>query len=299
MKRWGWVCLLLMSCGGTAPPAKLPVFVVVQASPDGSALETLAPVDWVNERSQLGSALRTLSPGPYTLWQVGQPPTSLRPQGVFPSEAFGAVVTFKLDPPLDVRHPLRRHPQGAVLMPSGVPPAPDVTRYTCPPNLPRRLRPVVAAFGQARLNLSAARANNLAFSHLECLDLNGDRRPEILVGVRFDNPQRPLGNQTTHWQSFLALPATEREEYSLALVLRDQGDTWNVEPMALRSRALAFLGDSVGSYAVHSVRDLDGDGTPEVLLLDIGLNTVDLVVARWDGRQWRSHYRDRPLDIVQ
>ncbi|MGQ9864774.1 MAG: hypothetical protein ACUVSQ_00575 [Pseudanabaenaceae cyanobacterium] len=299
MKRWGWIALLLVGCGGIAPPAKLPVFVVVQASPDGSALETIAPTDWVSDRAQLGSALRNLPPDPYTLWQVGQPAASLFPQGVFPSEAFGAVVTFKLATPLDVRHPLRRQPRGAMLVPKGVPPAPDVTRYTCPPDLPRRLQPAVAAFGQKRLNLSAARARNLAFSHLECVDLTGDRRPEILAGVRFDNPQRPLGNQATHWQSFLALPAIEREEYSLALVLRPQGETWSVEPIALRARALAFLGDSVGSYAVHSVRDLDGDGTPEVLLLDIGLNTVDLVVARWDGRQWLSYYRDRPLDIVQ
>ncbi|NJK60836.1 MAG: hypothetical protein HC918_12135 [Oscillatoriales cyanobacterium SM2_1_8] len=179
------------------------------------------------------------------------------------------------------------------------PPPPDVTRYTCPTYLPQRLRPVVAAFAQERLRLSTARANRLAFSHLECLDWNGDRQPEILVGVRFDNPQRPLGNRTTHWQSFLALPVSEREEYSMALVLRAQGDTWAAEPIALRTRALAFLGDSVGSYAVHSVRDLDGDGTPEVLLLDIGLNTVDLVVARHTADGWRSHYRDRPLDIVQ
>ncbi len=299
MKRWGWVAGLLVGCGGTVPVAKLPVFVVVQASPDGSALETIAPSDWVGDRAQLETAVRDLPPGPYTLRQPGQPATALLPQGVFPSTAFGTVVTFKLPAPLDVRHPLRRRPQGAVLLPKGVPPAPEAVHYTCPPDLPRRLRPLVAALGQERLNLSAARAQNLAFSHLECVDLTGDRRPEILAGVRFDNPQRPLGNRAAHWQSFLALPAAEREEYSLALVLQAQGETWVPEPIALRTRALAFLGDSVGSYAVHSVRDLNGDGTPEVLLLDIGLNTVDLVVAQRNGREWRSYYRDRPLDVVQ
>jgi hypothetical protein len=82
-----------------------------------------------------------------------------------------------------------------------------------------------------------------------------------------------------------------------------------VEPVLTHTRALAYVNDSISSYAVMGAINLSGGNYGELVVQEIGLNSVDLLVLTaleevGDNAakkvRWTSYYQNqRSLNIVQ
>ena len=157
------------------------------------------------------------------------------------------------------------------------------------------------------LNLGANQSAipQVAIASLVCADIDGDNQPEIIAGLRLDNTIRPVGFDPQMWKEFLSRPAIERQEYSMLVMLRKSGNDWISEPILTHTRALSYINDSVSSYALYGIQEINGDRYPEIIVQEIGLNSLDVRVltpnvdaqGKW---QWRSYYQNqRSLNIVQ
>jgi hypothetical protein len=157
-----------------------------------------------------------------------------------------------------------------------------------------------------KLGANQESTSQIAIASLTCADLDGDNQPEIIAGLRLDNATRPVGFDAQVWQEFLSQPALKRQEYRTLVMLRRIADNdWVAEPILTHTRALSYINDSVSSYALFGIQSLNGDRYPEIVVQEIGLNSIDVHVftpsvdaqGKW---QWRSYYRNqRSLNIFQ
>jgi hypothetical protein len=91
----------------------------------------------------------------------------------------------------------------------------------------------------------------------------------------------------------------------LIMLRKSTNGDWTSEPILTHTRALSYINDSVSSYALYGLQEINGDRYPEIIVQEIGLNSLDVRVftptvdaqGKW---QWRSYYQNqRSLNIVQ
>jgi hypothetical protein len=175
-------------------------------------------------------------------------------------------------------------------------------------NCPQRIQPLVLTKSQpifTQLGVGVKDLSRVAIASLVCVDMNNDNQPEIIAGLRLDNAIRPIGFDPQAWQSFLSLPAIQRQEFSVLVLLEKKSEAkadgkneldWNASSIFSQTRALAYINDSVNSYAVFGIEDLNGDRYPEVMVKELGLNSVDVKVwsssldaqGKWI---WQNYYQ--------
>jgi hypothetical protein len=231
------------------------------------------------------------------------------------SDTFGAIASFKVQVPAEneKNQPTKsfdpailRQPNLTIVPSDRLNTASERTYFF---NCPSKIQPLVLEKSRNLfLNLGAKQAaiSQVAIASLVCADIDGDNQPEIIAGLRLDNPIRPAGFDPQVWQEFLSRSALERQEYSMLVMLRKStnGD-WTSEPILTHTRALSYINDSVSSYALYGLQEINGDRYPEIIVQEIGLNSLDVRVftptvdaqGKW---QWRSYYQNqRSLNIVQ
>ncbi|MEI6327720.1 MAG: hypothetical protein WCP16_00705 [Pseudanabaena sp. ELA645] len=299
----------------------VPIFLFMQASPDGKTIEGIVPSDLVEQLGSLDRVVQSIPSGSkFSLIQFGKPLGMFQISAVRGSDAFGAIASFKLqapnnnekDPQLKALDPTVLRQSNLTIVASdrlnNIPNNSQSIDRTYVFNCPNKIQPLVLEKSRNLfLNLGANQAAipQVAIASLVCADIDGDNQPEIIAGLRLDNTIRPVGFDPQMWKEFLSRPAIERQEYSMLVMLRKSGNDWTSEPILTHTRALSYINDSVSSYALYGIQEINGDRYPEIIVQEIGLNSLDVRVltpnvdaqGKW---QWRSYYQNqRSLNIVQ
>ena len=330
---WSATVVVIVASGCSAPKPEatdrpktnIPVFLLLQASPSGKNIDAVMASDLVSQQGSLDKILKVFPDNSqFSIMRFGQTITTFRSSAVRGSDAFGAIASFKVQDqspdktktqegdnaaPLDVK--TLRQPN-LVIVPTDSLPKREERNYflNCPKNIQNQ---VLEKARPLFVNLGAApnRLNQVTIASMVCTDLDQDGQPEIIAGLRLDNLDRPVGMDPTAWQKFLARPASQRQEYSMLVWLRRaEGATdWQVEPVLTHTRALAYVNDSISSYAVMGALNLSGGNYGELVVQEIGLNSVDLLVLTAVEEigenaskkvRWSSYYQNqRSLNIVQ
>jgi len=293
----------------------VPIFLFMQASPDGKTIEGIVPSDLVEQLGSLDRVVQSIPTGSkFSLIQFGKPLGIFQITAVRGSEAFGLIASFKVqapnnsekDPQLKALDPAVLRQSNLTIVASDRLSSKSDRTYVF--NCPNKIQPLVLEKSRNLfLNLGANQAAipQVAIASLVCADIDGDGQPEIIAGLRLDNTIRPVGFDPQIWKEFLSRPAIERQEYSMLVMLRKSGNDWISEPILTHTRALSYINDSVSSYALYGIQEINGDRYPEIVVQEIGLNSLDVRVltpnidaqGKW---QWRSYYQNqRSLNIVQ
>ena len=299
----------------------VPIFLFMQASPDGKTIEGIVPSELVEQLGSLDRVIQSIPTGSkFSLIQFGKPLGMFQISSVRGSDAFGAIASFKVQTPNNIE----KDPQLKALDPNVLRQAnltivgsdrlnnsqndPQNKDRTYVFNCPNKIQPLVLEKSRNLfLNLGANQAAipQVAIASLVCADTDGDNQPEIIAGLRLDNMSRPVGFDPQVWKEFLSRPAIERQEYSMLVMLRKSGNDWASTPILTHTRALSYINNSVSSYALYGIQEINGDRYPEIIIQEIGLNSLDVRVltpnvdaqGKW---QWRSYYQNqRSLNIVQ
>jgi hypothetical protein len=304
-----------------APPS-VPVFLFLQASPDGQTLDGVIPSDLLEQLGGINQVIQSIPAGSQlSLSQFGKALGTLKINEVRGSDAFGAIASFKVaiadgKPNFD---PAILRQSGLTMVAHSVPSIDESKtksesdrRYFF--NCPKRIQPLVLTKSQqifTQLGAASTDLPRVAIASLVCVDMNNDNQPEIIAGLRLDNAIRPVGFDTNAWQSFLSLPVAKRQEFSVLVLLERKNDSnsnskdnskneldWSAAPIFTHTRALAYINDSVNSYAVFGIEDLNGDRYPEIMVKEIGLNSIDVKVlsssldaqGKWI---WQNYYQTK------
>ncbi|MEE3715990.1 hypothetical protein V2H45_04425 [Tumidithrix elongata RA019] len=322
----------LVSCGAKeikAPveAAKVPVFVFTQAAPDGKTVAAVVPSGLVAREGNLDKVVQSIAPNTkLDVLQFGKTLGQFQPSAIKSSDALGALAIFKLaeDSTKSNAPPINQtvwQQPNLIILPSEAiaksKPESDKDNRTDQFTCPVKIQPLILDKSRdlfQKLGANPSLLSQLTLASLICVDLNRDSQPEIIAGLRLDNPIRPNGIDPQAWQAFLSRPASERQEYSMLVFLHrtagsnqptnsTQGD-WTIEPIINHTRALSYLNDSVSSYALVGAQDLNTDRYAELIVQEIGLNTFDVLVispsVREERWQWQNYYEnERSLNIVQ
>ncbi|MDX2255703.1 MAG: hypothetical protein NW214_09325 [Pseudanabaenaceae cyanobacterium bins.39] len=306
------LAIALPSCGSQAPQVKstpIPALLFLQASPDGQIIDGLVPSDLVQALGSLEQVTAAIpTDSQITLTQFGEDLGTLQIKEVRVSSAFGAIASLRVQPLTTSDRPpfnpavLR---QQNLTITVGQHQGDRRYFFNCPKGIPK----LVLEKSQqlfTDLGIPSADLSRVAIASLACVDIDGDQQPEIIAGMRLDNARRPVGFDPQPWQAFLRLSPLERQEYSVLAVLRQsKQQQWNATPIVTHTRALSYINDSVSSYALFGIQDLNGDRYPELLVKEIGLNSLDVKVLSFgldpDGNwQWQNFYdKSRSLKIEQ
>ncbi len=299
-----------------ADKTPVPIFLFIQSSPDGKTIEGIVPSDLVEQFGSLDRVIQSIPVGSnFSLVQFGKPLGMFQVSAVRGSDAFGAIASFKLQaptnseknqPPKSFDPAILRQPNLTIVASDRINTASDRTYFF---NCPSKIQPLVLEKSRnlfLKLGATQSTVSQAAISSLVCVDIDGDNQPEIIAGLRLDNPIRPAGFDPQVWKDFLARSALERQEYSMLVMLRKSANgDWASEPILTHTRALSYINDSVSSYALYGIQEINGDRYPEIIVQEIGLNSLDVRVftpkvdaqGKW---QWRSYYQNqRSLNIVQ
>ncbi|MBD2175534.1 hypothetical protein H6F42_01210 [Pseudanabaena sp. FACHB-1998] len=298
-----------------ATKSPVPIFLFIQASPDGKTIEGIVPSDLVEQLGSLDRVIQSIPVGSqFAVMQFGKPLGMFQVSAVRGSEAFGAIASFKVQAPSDgSKSPsakafdptILKQPNLTIVASDRLNTSSDRTYFF---NCPNKIQPLVLEKSRnlfLKLGANQGAISQVAIASLSCIDIDGDNQPEIIAGLRLDNPIRPVGFDPQLWKEFLSRPALERQEYSLLVMLRKSGNDWTAEPILTHTRALSYINDSVSSYALFGIQEINGDRYPEIVVKEIGLNSVDVRVftpnvdptGNW---QWRSYYQNqKSLNIVQ
>jgi hypothetical protein len=299
-----------------ADKTPVPIFLFIQSSPDGKTIEGIVPSDLVEQFGSLDRVIQSIPIGSsFSLVQFGKPLGMFQVSAVRGSDAFGAIASFKVQaptnseknqPPKSFDPTILRQPNLTIVASDRVNTASDRTYFF---NCPSKIQPLVLDKSRnlfLKLGATQAALSQVAIASLVCVDIDGDNQPEIIAGLRLDNPIRPAGFDPQVWKDFLARSALERQEYSMLVMLRKSANgDWVSEPILTHTRALSYINDSVSSYALYGIQEINGDRYPEIIVQEIGLNSLDVRVftptiepqGKW---QWRSYYQNqRSLNIVQ
>ena len=294
-----------------------PIFLFIQASPDGKTIEGIIPSDLVEQLGSIDQLIKSIPVGSkFSLVQFGKPLGMFQVSAVRGSDAFGAIASFKVQEPS-----AKEKDQGAKPFDPTILRQPNLTIVASDRlnnaasdrtyffNCPNKIQPLVLDKSRnlfLKLGANPAAIPQVAIASLVCADIDGDNQPEIIAGLRLDNASRPSGMVDPQaWKDFLSRPALERQEYSILVMLRRSGNDWVAEPILTHTRALSYINDSVSSYALYGLQEVNGDRYPEIIVQEIGLNSLDVRVltANVDAQgkwQWRSYYQNqRSLNIVQ
>jgi hypothetical protein len=299
-----------------ADKTPVPIFLFIQSSPDGKTIEGIVPSDLVEQFGSLDRVIQSIPVGSnFSLVQFGKPLGMFQVSAVRGSDTFGAIASFKVQTPTESNKnqptknldpAILRQPNLTIVASDRINTASDRTYFF---NCPSKIQPLVLDKSRnlfLKLGAPQAAISQVAIASLVCVDINEDNQPEIIAGLRLDNAIRPAGFDPQVWKDFLARSALERQEYSMLVMLRKStnGD-WTSEPILTHTRALSYINDSVSSYALYGVQEINGDRYPEIVVQEIGLNSLDVRVfsptvdaqGKW---QWRSYYQNqRSLNIVQ
>jgi hypothetical protein len=299
-----------------ADKSPVPIFLFIQSSPDGKTIEGIVPTDLVEQFGSLDRVIQSIPvSSSFSLVQFGKPIGMFQVSAVRGSEAFGAIASFKVQAPADnekdksaksLDPAILRQPNLTIVASDRINTTNDRTYFF---NCPSKIQPLVLEKSRnlfLKLGATQAATSQVAIASLVCADLDGDNQPEIIAGLRLDNAIRPAGFDPQSWKDFLSRSALERQEYSMLVMLKKSpnGD-WISEPILTHTRALSYINDSVSSYALYGIQELNGDRYPEIIVKEIGLNSLDVRVftpnvdaqGKW---QWRSYYQNqRSLNIVQ
>ena len=294
----------------------VPIFLFVQASPDGKTIEGIVPSDLVEQFGSLDRVIQSIPVGKsFSLIQFSKPLAIFKIIAVHGSDAFGAIASFKVQEPSadEKNQPVKsfdpavlRQPNLTIVASDRINTASDRTYFF---NCPSKIQPLVLEKSRnlfVKLGTNPDATSQVTIASLMCADIDGDNQPEIIAGLRLDNPLRPSGFDPQPWKEFLSRTAIERQEYSMLVMLRKSasGD-WTPEPILTHTRALSYMNDSVSSYALYGIQEINGDRYPKLIVQEIGLNSIDVRVlaptvdaqGKW---QWRSYYQNqRSLNIVQ
>ncbi|MDG3496347.1 MULTISPECIES: hypothetical protein [Pseudanabaena] len=303
----------------------VPIFLFLQASPDGKTIEGIVPSDLVEQFGSLDRVIQSIPAGSkFSLMQFGKPLGTFQVSAVRGSDAFGAIASFKVKTPdnndknsndnsndknqsgKSLTPEVLRQPNLTIVASDRINTTSDRNYFF---NCPNKIQPLVLEKSRnlfVKLGASPAATSQVSIASLVCADINGDNQPEIITGLRLDNPLRPTGLSSQAWKEFLSLPAIQRQEYSMLVMLsKGANDDWISEPILTHTRALSYVNDSVSSYALYGIQEVNGDRYPEIIVQEIGLNSLDVRVftpslnaqGKW---QWRSYYQNqRSLNIVQ
>ena len=303
------VTLVLVGCATPEPQAeKVPVFLLLQADPDRLTLEAIVPVSLVQRAggveslsAQLGQMQEKM-----VMVQFGKPVAEFLPRQRRVVDTFGAIAIFKLDRPFQQNRVLTQ--QGIMVIPQNqtelLPTHTPSYQYNCP----SQVQNLVLQEGQAvflELGVTQGDVARTAISSIVCVDVDGDQLPEIVAGLRLDNPDRPLANDVAGWQKFLGLPPAQRQEYSALILLRGTQGTWHRETIIGHSRTLTYVNDTISSYVLDNAHDLDGDRRLELMVREISLTSIyvwiitpNLDPATITAQPWLDYYLpDRSLTI--
>ncbi len=296
----------------------VPIFLFIQASPDGKTIEGIVPSDLVEQFGSLDRVIQSIPVGSkFLLIQFGKPLGMFQVSAVRGSDAFGAIASFKVQPPneSEKNQPAKAIDPTILQQPNLTIVAGDRLDSTQNSdrsyffNCPSKIQPLVLEKSRnlfVKLGANQDAVSQVTIASLVCVDIDGDNQPEIIAGLRLDNPIRPVGFEPQVWKDFLSRSALERQEYSILAMLRKSpsGD-WMAEPILTHTRALSYINDSVSSYALYGIQKINGDRYPEIVVKEIGLNSFDVRVltpnldaqGKW---QWRSYYQhQKSLNIVQ
>lgn len=307
LRSWliGGLVLAVVACAQPAVLDKVPVFLFLQVSPDRQSLEAIVPSSLWQYAGGIEGLQQQLPPTGWSLLQFGKLLAVVQTQEQRISENFGGIAVFKLAQPLSDDRILAQ--QGIILVPSGqanpLPASLPSFQYNCP----SQVQAVVLSQGKAVFKNLGVQAERLGIASLVCVDIDGDQVPEIVTGLRLDNPLRPLATDPQGWQNFLALPPAQRQEYSVLLLLRKTGDRWTSEPLITHQRTLSYFNDSISSYVLANAHDLTGDRRLELVVQEIGLTTMGLWVLTPNPdlttattTPWLDYYlRERSLNIQE
>ncbi len=295
----------------------VPIFLFMQASPDGKTIEGIVPSDLVEQFGSLDRVIQSIPVGSkFSLIQFGKPLGMFQVSAVRGSDAFGAIASFKVQAPTEgdknqtvkpLDPAVLRQPNLTIVASDRINTATSDRTYFF--NCPSKIQPLVLEKSRnlfLKLGANQAATSQVAIASVVCADIDGDQQPEIIAGLRLDNSLRPTGIPDPQaWKEFLSRPAIERQEYSMLVMLRKSGNDWISEPILTHTRALSYINDSVSSYALFGIQEVSGDRYPEIIVQEIGLNSLDVRVftpnvdaqGKW---QWRSYYQNqRSLNIVQ
>ncbi len=302
------VCLVSACAAPEANPAKVPVLLFLQASPDRLTLEAIIPSSLVRYAGGIEETKRMLNadPDPLVMLQFGKALADFQPTSRNVVDTFGAIAIFKLAQPFRQNKVLAQ--QGIAILPrrhyEPLPPDSPSFQYNCP----AKVQAITLNLGQQefrKMGVEQSATPRTAITSLVCADLDGDQNPEIVAGLRLDNPLRPIADDVQAWQKFLNLPPDQRQEYSLLIKLYQSGNTWLSEPIIRHTRALSYLNDSISSYVLANAYDLNGDRRLELLVQEIGLSTMnvwlltpDLQTTDPNRSKWLDYYLpERSLEI--
>ncbi len=297
----------------------VPIFLFIQASPDGKTIEGIVPSDLVEQFGSLDRVMQSIAVGSkFSLVQFGKPLGMFQVSSVRGSEVFGAIASFKVQAPNEKDQQDQKDQKVKALDPAvlrqpnlTIVPSDRLNTNSDRPyffNCPSKIQPLVLDKSRnlfVKLGANQTATQQVAIASLVCADLDGDNQPEIIAGLRLDNAIRPAGFEAQVWQEFLSRPALERQEYSMLVMLKKSGEDWTAEPILTHTRALSYINDSVSSYALYGLQEINGDRYPEIIVQEIGLNSLDVRVftpivdaqGKW---QWRNYYQNqRSLNIVQ
>ncbi|NUN64798.1 hypothetical protein HCU40_08540 [Pseudanabaena biceps] len=298
------------------------VFLFLQASPDGSTIEGIVPSDLVERSGSLDQVIQSIPvDSNFDLMQFGKSLTTFSIKAVRGGDAFGAIASFKLQAPKEQTNPSPKIVSPDILK------QPNLTIVPHPIsakdagdkntqgdrsyffNCPNKIQPLVLAKSRdlfIKLGAKPTAIAQVTIASIVCADIDGDNQPEIIAGLRLDNAIRPVGFDPQSWQGFLSRSALERQEYSILVMLKKiEGGDWQSETILTNTRSLSYINDSVSSYALHGLQELNGDHYPELIVKEIGLNSLDVKVispsidaqGKW---QWSNYYQNqRSLNIVQ
>ncbi len=323
------MAIALYACGSNpstnqnipASQSNIPVFLFLQASPDGKTIEGIVPSDLVERLGSLERVIQSLPTGSeFAITQYGKTLATFKVESISGSDVFGAIASFRLQsanaavPAVDpqiLRQPnltiiLQNKPQEA---PKNNPDQGDSKERNYFFNCPNKIQPLILAQSRnlfTQLGVDPQALSRVTLASKVCVDLDGDQQPEIVAGLRLDNLNRPETPDASAWSSFLTRSALERQEYSLLVLLRKaKGENWVAEPIISQTRALSYINDSASSYILSGLQDLNADRFAEIVVKEIGLNSIDAKVislnidaqGKW---QWRNYYQNqRSLNIVQ
>ena len=303
----------------------VPVFLFLQASPDGKTIEGIVPSDLVEQLGSLDRVIQSIPVGStFSLMQFGKQLGMFQVSGVRGSDVFGAIASFKVQVPNETEKEQKvkvldpavlRQPNLTIVASDRLNSTqnlnqdPNQSDHNYFFNCPNKIQPLVLDKSRnlfLKLGASQAAISQVSIASLVCADINGDNQPEIIAGLRLDNPIRPVGFEPQAWKDFLSRTALERQEYSMLVMLqKPKNGEWIAEPILTHTRALSSINDSISSYALYGVQELNGDRYPEIVVQEIGLNSMDVRVftpnldaqGKWN---WRSYYQNqRSLNIVQ
>jgi hypothetical protein len=282
----------------------------MQSSPDGKTIQGIVPSDLVDRLGSLDRVIQSIPVGTnLSLMQFGKLIGTFQIIAVSGSDNLGAIASFKIQEPQKLDPAIFRQPN-LIIVPSDrlnnrLDNNSDRNYFFSCPNKIQRLVLEKSKDLFLKLGAKASAISRVSIASLVCADIDGDNQPEIIAGLRLDNAIRPVGFDAEPWQLFLSRPALERQEYSILVMLRKSGNDWISEPILTHTRALSYINDSVSSYALYGIQEINGDRYPEIIVQEIGLNSLDVRVFTPDidnqGKwQWRSYYQNqRSMNIVQ